>query len=514
MNIKDLLAKGYFPKELPPPFHTQTYATFIHDKISVINNEFISNPAIHNLARPGNQRRVLSIPHPLNYFNLSKLIADNWLTIQEHCNKSKLSISTPIIDTKGFRSIQPKFDGGSLPKNRSAIRSMSKYVLRIDISRFYPSIYSHSIPWALSTKAIAKRVRRGGFANDLDLLLRNSQDAQTLGIPVGPDISFIVAEIVATSVDVILQQYNLKGFRFIDDFEFVFYSRSEAEQALPKIESALQEFELALNPNKTFIDELPINIDKPWTSQIKNFDFGMHPNASKFFQYFDLLFLLYNDNRKEPILSYGISRLDSLDSFDPVLGDLLLQCINIEPGTLTEVLQLCDIHEISIDDENFKIVLFNMIEYHGAMKHGSEVAWALWTCIFKKYKIPEKYVESIMHFEDNIVALLGCHACSLKLLSEKALEHWKSLMTVDSLKNRNWLLAYEADIKGWLPSIDISNHVNSDPFFYLLKQNNVSFYNTGVSKIVLDKNVNDPYKNKQNKIIFINANDYNDDLPF
>ncbi|HVD99041.1 MAG TPA: RNA-directed DNA polymerase [Cytophagaceae bacterium] len=516
MELKKMLSLGYFPKELPLPFYTEDFANFIHDKI-VLNRSFVSRPCTHNLARPGNQRRVLSISHPQNFCNLAKVISDNWTSIETHFLKSNISKSIPIIDDKETRCVKTRFEGSKLPIIRAEIRGKAKYILRIDISRFYHSIYTHSIPWALNTKAIAKSMRSGGLGNDLDLFLRNGQDSQTLGIPVGPDTSLIISEILGTAIDEKLEKDKMIGYRYVDDFEFVFYSRSEAEQALPKIESILQEFELALNVDKTFIDELPVSIDKYWTSIIRNFDFSDEVSTSKLIHYFDTLFALYKENKREPVLGYGISRLSNADIRDEIIEDLLLQCVSIEPGTLVEVLHYCDTTGLKFNDDKFKKVLFDLIKYHGAMKHGSEVAWALWTCIWNDYKIPVEVAESIMFFDDSIVALLGCHAYSKKLIDESILKYWKTLMTSDSLKDGHWLLAYEADLKKWLPSADSTNHVNKDPFFKILKKNKISFYRLSTGKIISEKQNIDSYGVKrysgygrEGKLRL----DMDDDLPF
>ncbi len=49
-------------------------------------------------------------------------------------------------------------------------------------------------------------------------------------------------------------------------------------------------------------------------------------------------------------------------------------------------------------------------------------------------------------------------------------------MNSDSLCSSMWLLAYEADVKGWLPSPH--NHVALHPFFAPLKRKGVFFYDT------------------------------------
>ncbi len=66
MLLFDLLARGYFPKELPPPFATDAFAEFIvNRKISDFKPQR-SRAIRYNLARPGNLRRLLQIPNPIN----------------------------------------------------------------------------------------------------------------------------------------------------------------------------------------------------------------------------------------------------------------------------------------------------------------------------------------------------------------------------------------------------------------------------------------------------------------
>ena len=48
-------------------------------------------------------------------------------------------------------------------------------------------------------------------------------------------------------------------------------------------------------------------------------------------------------------------------------------------------------------------------------------------------------------------------------------------MVQDELHNDEWLLAWEGNFQGWLPSIGGADHVNADPAFTLLKKARVSF---------------------------------------
>ena len=48
-------------------------------------------------------------------------------------------------------------------------------------------------------------------------------------------------------------------------------------------------------------------------------------------------------------------------------------------------------------------------------------------------------------------------------------------MSADALYDEHWLLAYEANVKGWLPSVSETDHVAADPNFGFLKSRKVFF---------------------------------------
>src|SRR5207248_321442 len=97
----------------------------------------------------------------------------------------------------------------------------------------YPSLYTHAIPWALHTKPVAKANKGKTDGDKIDKAVRDCSSGQTIGIPIGPDTSFVVAEIVLTAVDAAIRTKLplFRGFRYLDDYEAAFVSRAEAEEA-------------------------------------------------------------------------------------------------------------------------------------------------------------------------------------------------------------------------------------------------------------------------------------------
>lgn len=494
MDLSRLLKFGYFPKELPPPFVTKAFARFVKSsKFPDIPQSYASRSCIHTLARPGNQRRTLSIPNPFNYYLLCKTLADNRSQVAQQFKRSTISVSKPVIDANDFRAYLPSVKGRDLPKERAKIRVGGRYIVRADISRFYHSVYTHSIPWALNGKAIAKRSRTHGFANLLDKCMRNLQDSQTLGIPVGPDASFIVSELICCAIDEEIQKFGLKGFRFVDDFEFSFLTRGKAEEAISTIESILREYELALNPLKTHIDELPTPFENSWKTRIKRFNFSDKARSSQILEYFNLLFDLHKANRNDPVLRYGIARLKSVKVKDEgLLADLLFQCILVEPGTLREVFFVIDRLGIQIQKGKLSEIVHHMISIHGGMKHGSEVAWALWIAILYEIRLSENVISPLRNFDDDIVALLALHAYRRGLVHSGVVDNWRHLISKDSLRNGHWLLAYEANLREsrW---VEGKNAIENCELFNALNKRNVSFYDEDVNFIMRKDWISDTY---------------------
>ena len=66
-----------------------------------------------------------------------------------------MSLSSPIVDTSenvNARAIRQEFDWNIGDEFKIKNRAGKKVLVYTDISRFYPSIYTHSIPWILDGK--------------------------------------------------------------------------------------------------------------------------------------------------------------------------------------------------------------------------------------------------------------------------------------------------------------------------------------------------------------------------
>ncbi len=160
--LKALLRKGFFPNELPPPFTTVSFAELMHGDYLRLPAQF-SDPehagkiSLHNRPRVGSLRRTLGLPNPIHQFRLSDEVAKSWKVLDNHFKKSKLTLSRPVLKAPSDRALTSRYPMSALPIHRASGRAVAKYIVTTDITRFYHSIYTHSIPWALHTKLLAKK---------------------------------------------------------------------------------------------------------------------------------------------------------------------------------------------------------------------------------------------------------------------------------------------------------------------------------------------------------------------
>jgi hypothetical protein len=357
----NLLKYGYFPREVPPPFITAPFANLIASNMAALPVDFRPNnkkniralATEHNIARVGTLRRKLEIPNPITQFSLCEEIDKNWPMLNKHMRESPLSLSNPRQVNNLTRAFFPIFHPKWLPRMRTRHRLGAKYLLKTDIENYYHSIYTHSIPWALHGKQNSKEKREFDdlIGNRLDLFARNCRDGQTTGLPIGPDTSFLLSEILLSSIDKMIvdklrkmDNYKLRGFRYMDDYELCFSNLPDAEIALSHIESSLSQFELALNSRKTVIRKLPTSLEEYWARELRTFEFRENPKAQQndIISYFSRAFDLAEENPEKSVLRYAIAKFRSTKidlSNWPQLETLLLECASSEPGTIDYALK-------------------------------------------------------------------------------------------------------------------------------------------------------------------------------
>ncbi len=489
-----LLDRGYLPRKLPPPFRSRTFAAAIYANSSGLPKSFTRNPpaeawsTTYNLARQGTLRRKLGIPNPINQVGLNRQILASWSTLTRLTAQSRLSKSKPIEGRD--RAITPEISQADLYPIRLGVRRGAKFILHADVSQFYGSIYTHAIAWAVHGKANAKppAARRANtLGNRLDKWVRNGQGQQTIGVPIGPDTSFVIAEIIGSAIDgeVLRRKRNARGYRRIDDQEYGFATRDEAEVTLGILQDAYAEYELVLNPLKTYIEELPGPVEPRWVTELRMTPFGRNWVEQRYglITLFDRAFEYARQSPEEPVLNYALGfteRRRITPENMSLYQDLLIICLTSEAGTIRKVLRQLRVLRgsgFTLDADILQEVLGNMIRMHAPQGHSSEVAWALWSSIELNIPVASNAVNVLPRMNDSVVALVALDCQKRGLIPASVVfGQWHAMMKSDELWGPNWLLAYEANIKAWLPSVGSADHVNTVAEFSLLKSWGVTFY--------------------------------------
>lgn len=491
MNKGRLLRRGYFPKELPPNFSTTKFGT----AASRANappfpavHQVHTEPVRHSIARLGVTRREVALPNPVSFFHLASTFEIHWSTLKNAFESTRLSLSTPRLRNAGLRAIAPRTTLDSLPLERAKLRASGRVVLHADIAEFYRSIYTHSIAWCTETKAWAKdpRNRRdySRCGNAIDRAIQNSQDGQTNGVPVGPDTSFVIGEVILASVDAELRRRLgvwPRGFRHYDDYELVFDSIGEAEAAQSALAAAAAEVELQLNSRKTTISELPQGLTNRWTRKLRA-PLGFFNREPAIFELFETAFELKQQRPDDFVLAYVISRMER-EALNPrewaLLEQLLAQCANVEPSCLPHVVRVWSARKVRGGELNVALIretLRRAIVSHVPLAHGSEVAWAVWASIALGVSIDRTATAALGESDDDVVALLALDAQQRGLAPGLDVSRWGARMTTPSLSQEHWLLAYEASVKAWLPSAAGGDHIAANASFAWMRASGVSFY--------------------------------------
>lgn len=489
-----MISRGYLPLELPPPFTSRPLAKFVAGTgLAAVNALWAKQPwtrgVRHSLARPGGLRRPLTIPNPVNFLRLTEAVAAAWPShIRPLLKKATLATSRPV------RSAGPRAFAPAASRRRAEIEALSrsgcKYLLVADIQNFFPSIYTHSIPWMLHGKATAKAAMKSPklLGNLIDKAVREGQEGQTMGLPIGPDTSWVIAEALLARVDEALAKRlpRLRGHRYSDDISIATRTQTEAEDAMDALQSVLADFELSLNPRKTAIRQLPLPIEDSGIAELRGWAFRSSNRAQRadLIAYFDRAAELMQTDRGEPVAAYALARLRSqpmLSTSWPLIEALALQFLVAEPSCARQAAMTLSmlsaaglpLSKAAVGDAAEALVL-----RHATLGHASEVSWAIWLCLAAHAKLSKKTVAAVSKMDDSVVALLALHARSVGLApASMSTKRWEACMTDAELLGSSWLLSYEAREKGWLPSIGVADHRAAHPAFKDLAAAGVSFYN-------------------------------------
>lgn len=129
-----------------------------------------------------------------------------------------------------------------------------------------------------------------------------------------------------------------------------------------------------------------------------------------------------------------------------------------------------------LNSEKWSRVISNRLVNNIQMGHDHEICWLLWTTISLLLPIPDDVSAKIIAYQNPIVALMGAHALSRKLIDSKLnINAWESHVKAEQLGEEWWMFAYECSLRGWLKT-NLNAATLKGTIFEQLKKANISFY--------------------------------------
>ena len=488
LTVSDLLTRGYFHDRVIPPLVSTGLAPAVGDLIDFVKKgrkRLRSRCTHHSVPKRKHLRRLLSIPNPLHYTALAREVEKYWAKLQTHCEKSRISLSIPRLSVR--RALESTYDINQIPVQR-ALRSVgARYLLRTDFARFYPSIYTHSVGWAIHGKDVA-RANKTLYGNVIDAKLSDIQDRQTGGIPIGPDTSFLIGEVMGSAIDARLQARvkKVSGVRYIDDYYLYFSSLTDAERALSLLHKIAKEFDLEVNDQKTEIVALPEELEPGWKTELRTKQIRPtgSPQATDLVALFNRGFDLSQKFPTDNVMTYIARQVRSatIDADNWELCEaLLMRAALAEPTMLSVVLEILEANAAIIGrKDNIQKTVASLCEYHAPLQQGFEVAWALWLARQQGLTVPQKIADLVCGVEDDIVALVALDLRDAGLFPNRPSRFWDDVMAAPNLYTEHWLLAYEALEQLWLPSKSGQDYVGADPVFEILRNHAGRFYDASL----------------------------------
>ncbi len=282
-----LLTNGYYPEAyaLPPCFNVSRYP--LGDE-PVYKTAKIKTSNIQTIAfqKKDTLERVFGVMHPDIYHDMAYAIQKNWDSVVSHIFSPdrrvySYSFPVPLIASKRNNSDKNKrqerliYEYIEMAEKLLVADSASYgYIVHADVRQFFASIQTQSIGLALNGSGRKKKTDNG-LSERLDQLMAHADGKHIQGIPVGPIISDIIAEIILSAVDRevshSLDGIDILGIRFKDDYKILCKSEDDAKQVIEALRKELKKYSLELNNEKTKVEKCPSGLYRPWIQEYQPF---------------------------------------------------------------------------------------------------------------------------------------------------------------------------------------------------------------------------------------------------
>ena len=461
-----LLAHGLFAEKLPPVFSALSFFEYCQTNspdYSAEWHDYVSYSSMRNINVP----RQIGIPNPMKYQRLCAFLREHWCEIKTHFHEQTEN-DTYRISRIHLRKMKEKntlfemnykdwrVDGN--PETELLIKDSgtSRYLVQADISTCFPSIYTHSLPWALVGKDVSKNNKSDTslWYNRLDRLCQEMKDGETHGLLIGPHTSNLLSEIILTAVDRKLQyKGNYKYYRNIDDYDCYVNSYEEAQMFLSDLEETLKEFDLSLNHKKTKILVLPVADTDNWIHRLNSVllvaSFGK-TSYKEVTAYLDIALKLMEENDNAAVLKYAIKTLSGqklTESAKKTAGKRIMHLAILYPYLL-QLMEEYVFSAFDVDNNEIKVFADAMCKEAVKVNNYESICYAIYFALKYDFVLDKLDIQWVINRSDCVLLIMTwLYYLKLNHGKKKASDlkglKAEAMRLRDSDMDRYWLFCYE-----------------------------------------------------------------------
>ncbi len=458
-----LVSYGMFSEKLPPIFTGDLFLQYCKNirkqSFSDKWRGYINYENMRNINIPRN----IGIPTPMGHELLCKTLMKHWTKLTKYFSTTTKEQSR-IISRIHIRKMQDKkelflmnyenrIDDGTPEPD---IYLGKRYMVHADISKCYPSIYTHAIPWALVGKDVAKnntgKKEQNKWYNQIDHFAQISKNGETHGLLIGPHTSNVLSEIILCAIDGDLSKKYDSYIRHIDDYKCYVNTKEEADNFIIDLNRELRKYDLLLNHKKTEIYELPICVVETWIHKIQNHmatfqKFKDYIDYKEIQAFIDFIIKLVSENAdNNSVVLYAIKALKDLNLTKNAQEYLVKSIVSLSLlyPYLVPILGKYIFEKYEVDNNQIQKYA-NMIYERYIHKNNYEAcSFALLYAIDSNSKIDSIDIKIIKSSQDCILMLMAFIYCKknnlkseVKQLKDYAQELKKGEM------DQYWLFVYE-----------------------------------------------------------------------
>ncbi|GJM76503.1 reverse transcriptase [Paenibacillus macerans] len=292
------------------------------------------------------------------------------------------------------------------------------YVVMTDITDFYPSIYLHNIETHL--RECIKLSGKNAHVETLINIIRAMHISQThKGLPIGPQFSRPIAELILNEIDQILIDNSIVFIRYVDDYRLFCKSENEAYKSLAFLAQKLYDIlNLKLNEQKTNILTAESFISKH--------------------------LYMYKEREKDRIIEEFYELLDKLGVGRDFYGEIDLSSLEEEETKKLHELNIFELLEEELSKDEFDISFAKFLIGNLARFDNTEVANLILTeenmrKLFPIIKTIINHLELVRSYSDEQKHEIG----------SKVINLLQSSFMSELEFNRSWLLHLFSNNDEW-----------------------------------------------------------------